>query len=557
MKGGTTDLLDTVKNHMSDFEKVTLIGRWFGIVSLLAVYPHDSPSARYFYGLVVVMVLFNLTRSSKLFMRSRLYSSPVTMLLADNLFIGTLIFLVHNLSSPFQAFVNYPITAAAYRYRWRGTLVVVFAQLAWNVVVMRLSPFAPTYISGLQAVLITASLLFGLGFYVQGLTRVARDEKDKLEKLGQELEAGRMHLLTLVDSLNDAIFVVDDHGRVTDSNSAAAGLCDVEDPRGKSFAKLLQLHPHVNLDSAPVNLLSEGTAQHRRDLSVKLGSSAVIDLDITVQPVRLEEKRTTDYIVVCRDITKERSLDEQRNEFISVASHELRTPITIMEAALSTALIGKDKLDAQTGQLLEEAHRHSKYLASIVKDLAMMSQANNDNLPVKLEQLDPAKLVRQLGHDFESQAKQKSLELRVVIDENTPSVLSTESHIREILQNFLTNAVKYTEKGNVLLRVEASKNGGVRFSVHDTGIGLSPSDQKHLFTKFFRSEDFRTRSTGGSGLGLYLCRELAHRLNGRIWCESELNKGSIFFLEVPPVSQLKRDQKEVIQAEVANLVEGI
>jgi signal transduction histidine kinase len=114
--------------------------------------------------------------------------------------------------------------------------------------------------------------------------------------------------------------------------------------------------------------------------------------------------------------------------------------------------------------------------------------------------------------------------------------MSTERHIQEILQNYLTNAIKYSETGTVHLQAAKAQNGGVVFSVKDTGIGISPKDQKYLFTKFFRVEDYRTRKTSGTGLGLYLCRELAARIGAKVWCDSKLNEGSTFYLEVPPFS---------------------
>lgn len=533
--------------------------RWAAIVIIVACFPFDPTRAYYLYAAAIVVVLFNLTRYSDVFMRSARYASPVTVLIADNLFIAFLLALVSDVGTPFSAFLIFMIVTAGYKYKLRGTLTVVGAQLLAVLFIISQNWFPPLYLDDIRAGILTASVLIGLGIYVDLLTRIEREEKDSLERLSGEIESERMHLLTLVNSLGDAIFVVDYNGRVSDYNAAAEALSSLKaDLYGKPFARVLALHQHVTMKGKPVNLLrSQSGPQHRRDLSVKDSNGAVTDLDITVQPVRLQGKKTTDYIIVCKDITKERSLDEQRNEFISLASHELRTPITVMEAALSAALINRDKLDYQTIGILEQAHRHCKYLASLVKDLSLIAEANNDNLPVKLEQVNPRGLLHQMMLDYASQAEQKGLSIKLIIDPGTPTIISTENHIREILQNYIANAIKYTEKGRIIVRAKQSKKDGVIFSVQDNGIGISPSDQKYLFTKFFRSEDYRTRRTGGSGLGLYLCMQLAQRLNGKVWCESKFNQGSVFYLEVPPVSHLKQDQREVVKAEVANLVADI
>ena len=491
-------------------------------------------------------------------MRSRFYSSAMLMIAVDNAFIALLIGLIGDVSTPFSAFLVFMIIHAAYRYKLRGTLTVVGMQLICISLVVSNPWYSPLELSQTRSGLLIAAVLIGLGVFIERLTHIEREEKDELELMSNEIEAERKHLVTLLDGLNDAIFVVDSYGRVLNYNAAAEELTSASgDIHGKQFSEIFKLYPHVDRGGKAVNLLKKTGAQHRRDLSTKVAGGAVVDLDISIQTVRIEGMKTTDYVIVCKDITKERTLDEQRSEFISVASHELRTPITIMEAALSAALLSRDKLDKQTLTVIEQAHRHCLFLASIVKDLAILAEAGNDNLPIQIERVDPHKLLKQITNDFEAQAKQKGLAFKVVVEPETPIILSTENHIREILQNYITNAIKYSPDGTIIVRAEPSNAGGVIFSVHDNGIGISPSDQKHLFTKFFRSEDYRTRATGGTGLGLYLCMELAQRLNGNIWCESELNKGSIFFLELPPASRLSRDQREVVKAEVANLVEGI
>ncbi len=108
-----------------------------------------------------------------------------------------------------------------------------------------------------------------------------------------------------------------------------------------------------------------------------------------------------------------------------------------------------------------------------------------------------------------------------------------------------------------MIGAETGKDSATRFWVKDTGIGISVTDQKKLFTKFFRSEDYRTRETGGTGLGLYIAKKLAERMGGRIWCESELNVGSTFFLEIPPVGALKSDHSKVTQAEIEDVASSL
>lgn len=543
---------------VNDYELITRRMRWLAIFTIFICFPFEAPRTFLVYGLTAMAFLYNISRYMPFFMRSKPYASPLSMLLVDTTFILVLIGMIGSFNTPFSVFLVFPIISAAYRYRLQGTLIVVGGQLLIISTVLTHHWFRPLVVGNVQSGLATAALMVGLGIFVERLTRMEHAEKDKLSNLSHEIEAERKHLMTLVNSLTDAIFVVSGSGKVIDCNAAAETISNTTgNLKNTYFKDIIDLHPRVNFDSKPVDLLSTKEPQRRRDLSIKDENGAVTDLDVSVQPVVLEGSNTTDFIIVCKDITKERTIEEERTEFISVASHELRTPITIMEAALSAALLSKDKLDEQTLLVLQEAHRHCLYLSNIVKDLSLMAHASNDNLPIELTNIDSGTLLRQMIHDFEGQAKQKNLKIEVRIAEGTPTVLSTENHIREIMQNYITNALKYSNEGTIVVGAKPSKRGGVVLSVKDTGIGISPADQKHLFTKFFRSEDYRTRQTGGTGLGLYLCRELAQRLSGKVWCESKLNEGSTFYLEVPPVSYLKRDQGEVVKAEVANLVEGI
>jgi PAS domain S-box-containing protein len=244
--------------------------------------------------------------------------------------------------------------------------------------------------------------------------------------------------LTLINTLNDAIFLVDAKGRLVLGNGAAGELAAGQDDfRGSQLVKTLPLYPRSKPDAKPVNILEAGTIpQHRRDLTLRRPNGDTMDLDISVTPVNKDQK-TMNYIIVCRDITKERTLDRQREEFISVASHELRTPRAIVEAALSTAQLVKEAQTPQLKTLIDQAHRNVVFLSGLIHDLGTLAQAQNDNIPIALKPVAAKALLHQVAIDFEAQAKQKDLPIRVIIAPDTPSVLSTEHHIREILQNYV------------------------------------------------------------------------------------------------------------------------
>jgi signal transduction histidine kinase len=542
-----------------EFEDVTRKLRWLCIFVVALVFPYSPDRFYLLVGLVVAGTLYNLSRYSKTLMRNKWFASAKTIIVLDNLFVCALIILLGNISSPFSAFLVFMIVTAAYRFRAAGALVVAISQSAILSIVLLASWFPPLELSPWRMIVIITTAFVGLGLLVERLTHLDRQERDTLRKLSREADSERSHLVALINSLTTAIFVVNNKGTIILYNDAATLLSGSSGSiRDVEFSDVMPLYVRTDVDAKQVKLFEKDAGnQRRRDLAMRSEDGQVTDLDVTIHTVQLEGVDAIDYIVACEDITRERSLDEQRSEFIAVASHELRTPLAIIEAALATALMSKEPLPAHTKTLLDQAHNNSIQLGGIIKDLSMLAEAKNDNLPIQLKQINPHEIVEQLARDFDAQAKQKGLSIIVDIDPRTPSVLSTEHHIREVLQNYMTNAVKYSDEGDVIIRAQPAKTGGVQFSVTDNGIGISVGDQKHLFTKFFRAEDYRTRRTGGTGLGLYLCQELANRMGGKVWCQSAINKGSTFYLSIPPFSGLSRDQGEIVQAQVANLVDGL
>lgn len=543
----------------NEFETASRLIRWIVIAVVVATFPTTSEQVYYVYYTAIAAVFYNTLRYLPSIHRHKLFSLPGLVIGIDTLFVCTLIALVGNISTPYTAFLFLMITSAAYWYRLAGVVAVVALEFALLVAASRLALFSTIEFDFAKNIIIILSALFTLGLLVVRLTKQDKTERDSFRALAKKNESESSHLMGLVNSLKSAIFVVDRSGRIIMHNGAAGELCgEVASMNGRSLHTMLNLHVRTDPDAKPIRLLSgRDENQHRRDLRTAGNGGPGLDLDITVTAVRLHDSQTTNYVIICEDITHELSLSEQQNEFISVASHELRTPIAIMEAALSVLTHTKETLPTATMQVLEQAHSNALLLSGIVKDLSIISEAKNDNIPVHLENISAAKIARQIAEDFTKSITQKGLQFSLHIEQGLPTVLSTERHIKEILQNYMTNAIKYSNEGTVELVVTAAKTGGVTFAVKDTGIGITPSAQKNLFNKFFRAEDPKIQRIGGTGLGLYLCRELANRLGAKVWCKSVFGKGSTFYLEVPPFSSLSKDREEVVRTEVASLVESI
>jgi signal transduction histidine kinase len=205
----------------------------------------------------------------------------------------------------------------------------------------------------------------------------------------------------------------------------------------------------------------------------------------------------------------------------------------------------------KTKALLEAAHDNVIFLAGLIGDLATLSKAEQKNLDIELTRVDPVEIIKTLQKDYQEKADDKKLLLKVAIGKDIHSIISSQLYIKEILQNLMTNAIKYTDAGEITIGARRDKDNVITFWIKDSGIGLSVSDQNKLFTKFFRSEDYHTRETGGTGLGLYITKKLAERIDGRISFDSKLGEGSTFYLSLPAVGGDKsQDQQKQTDAEV-------
>jgi PAS domain S-box-containing protein len=389
-----------------------------------------------------------------------------------------------------------------------------------------------------------------VGLYVALLTQSERSERDKLIAIGTEAEKERQQLLALINNMSDAVIVIDNGGRVVIHNQAAAILAGShEDIQNQP---LEQLFHFIDVDDHDTELkIKRGDASEQKDLRVKAPDGSLINVSISVAPY-IVDRQNRGHVLIVHDTTQEATIEQERREFIAVASHELRTPLTIAQGDVSL-LLSSPPQDTESVEMLNGALRSLQQLSHIISDLTNLAKVENEELEVKLEPLNPIALLHDFQSDYTSQAKAKNLDLKIEIDPhlNSATILTSRYVVREILAIYLTNALKFTEKGSVTLSVMNPKDesAGVTFMVRDTGIGISHSDQKKIFKKFFQSEDYSTRIHGGTGLGLYIAQRLAGRITAKIWFETELGKGSTFYLWVPPYSKHKQDSSKVGAAE--------
>ena len=288
-----------------------------------------------------------------------------------------------------------------------------------------------------------------------------------------------------------------------------------------------------------------------------------LSVDMSVSPLIGPNSEVTGAVAILRNVQEQRREDKQRADFISTASHEMRTPVAAIEGYLALALNEKvANIDAKARSYLEKAHSSTQHLGKLFQDLLTSARAEDGRLsshPVVLEMND---FVEKLVDDLRFSAEKKGLLIELLMGSQQRSdaksvdvsqkvikpllyVHVDPDRIREVITNLFDNAVKYTETGRVSIGITGDTQV-VQFHISDTGPGIPKEDQSHLFQKFYRVDNSATRTIGGTGLGLYICRKIVDLYNGRIWVESTLGKGSTFYINLP---RLTADKALAMQKE--------
>ena len=343
-------------------------------------------------------------------------------------------------------------------------------------------------------------------------------------QLYREAEA-RAQAARVLAAIGDGVLLVDRSGRVRLWNTAAERITGL--PAGEVVGRRLADAVAGWRDVEPrLPVARPGEAGRAESVPLEVGDR---ELWLSVSAVGFEDGT----VYAFRDLTEERALESMRQDFVATVSHELRTPLAAIYGAALTLRRDDIELESELREkLLEIVAEESSKLSEIVGDLLLASQLDSGRLEANIELCDPRSIVQ-----LEVDAAQAHLPGNVVLELDTPDelppVAADEGQLRQVLSNLIDNAIKYSpDGGTVRVGIRASDRH-VRFFVADSGLGVPPNEQRRIFEKFFRLDPDMARGIGGTGLGLYICRELVRRVDGRIWVESDGRSGSTFHVEIP------------------------
>lgn len=371
----------------------------------------------------------------------------------------------------------------------------------------------------------------------------------------------------VLNSIDEGVMIVHSSGIVVLINPAAMRLLGTSDPNtveNLQLASILKLENGEGLKiddniNPVLRAVMNGENYNTRDL-------VLVSIQEQRKPVAISVVCTTtgqnERIITLRDIARELEEEGEQAEFISTASHEMRTPVASIEGYLGLALNPKTAtIDDRARKYLEEAHASSKHLGRLFKDLLDVTKLDDKKIRVQLSPVEMSSTVRSIANGQVPMMNEKGIHYTFgassARSDNTTRTINQEVYasvdidfLREVVNNLVENAIKYTASGGGIWVNVRGDGDRVLINVTDTGIGISPDDLKHIFQKFYRADNSQTRTVGGTGLGLYLVKQRVEAMGGKVWAESSFGEGSTFYLSFPRITVEEYQRRKQIASNI-------
>ena len=412
---------------------------------------------------------------------------------------------------------------------------------------------------GINIQFIIGYLFFGFLPLIFSLVLWIRRQKtdDNTSSLKNKLSAVESKSDVVINAIDDGVLAISKDGNIELINPSAQQIIgwDQGDALGLNWKSVLKLVTSdgkdvEDLENPIAQSLSKNQPTHNDKLFLLTSSEKRILVSIVSSPVGTDGEGV---IVVFRDITKEKAEEREQAEFISTASHEMRTPVASIEGYLGLALNpATAHIDEKARDFITKAHESAQHLGRLFQDLLDISKVEDGRMKNNPKIINVNEFLKDIFDGLATKANEKQLNyifMPDIIDEGKEKSLQPifyanidPDHFREVVSNLIENAIKYTPSGEVVVNVTGDDKQ-ISVSVKDSGIGIPAEDIPHLFQKFYRVDNSDTREIGGTGLGLYLSRRLAEAMSGNLRVESKYKEGSTFYLEIPRMSSSEAKQR--------------
>ena len=363
--------------------------------------------------------------------------------------------------------------------------------------------------------------------------------------------------------IHDGVIITDKSGVVKFINPAAATMAGTAADKaiGFDYGLVLRLESKEGRELSEaenplIQAMKTGQALEKFQGCLIVGQTDKrIPIAISVLP---EEDAGTNRVITFRDITKELEEEGEQMEFISTASHEMRTPVATIDGYLSLAINPQTAtIDERARGYLTAAQAASKHLGKLFQDLLDTTKLDDGRIKPHFVPTEMVELIGNIANDYIERAKENKINFRFGSDqamgfgenrriEQVVYGFVDIDFMREIMDNMIDNALKYTPSGGSIYVNVRGDGDRILINVTDTGMGISPDDLSHVFQKFYRADNSDTRTIGGTGLGLYLVKQRVEAMGGRVWAESAFGEGSTFYVSLPRITSEEYEKRMIV-----------
>ena len=362
-----------------------------------------------------------------------------------------------------------------------------------------------------------------IGLALENLTERRRELEERVRESEQSVQA-------VFSAMLDGLVVVDDLRRVRLMNRAFRGIFGLNE--NASGETLLELIRNASIDRLVMEAIRSRQPQ-REAMQMSRGGGDAREMEVSAVPLGENSARMEGAVVLFRDVTHVRQVEEMRRDFVANVSHELRTPLSIFRGYLETLLDDPHQPPGELLRILEIMERHSDRLNALVEDVLSLARLESPGAELDLGEVDLAELLHSIMRDWEKRFAGKQLKSHLNFPGDLPLLQADENRLQEVIYNLLDNAVKYSQPGGIVFLRAELEGEGVRISVADQGRGIPQADLPRIFERFYRADKARSRELGGTGLGLSIVKHIIQLHGGKVEAQSEPGKGTTISVLLP------------------------
>lgn len=367
------------------------------------------------------------------------------------------------------------------------------------------------------------------------------EEKQKTKREKDKIDA-------ILQSIGDAVFVVNQESEIIMFNKIAEQLSGYssKEAMGANYKKILKFVFEKNEkenDEFIKKAMETGEIKEMANHTMLVSKSGKkIPVADSASPLKDHQGNIKGCVVVFRDVTREREIDRAKTEFVSLASHQLRTPLSSINWYTEMLINGDaGEINKDQKDFLKEIYKGNQRMVDLVNALLNVSRIEMGTLAVEPEPANFNEIAESVMKEVKPQAEKKKHKIEKDLDSSIPEIQADSKLVRIVFQNLATNAIKYTPEGGKISLETKKEDDSILIKVSDNGYGIPKNQQDKIFSKLFRADNVQEKDAEGTGLGLYIIKAIVEQCGGEIWFESAKDKGTTFFVRFPLAGMRKQD----------------